>query len=61
MSHALLFGGEVVIVQLAASDQVRDSLVDCNAVCAQTSNFQRVVGHETDLVDSNVGEHLGAK
>ena len=61
MPHALLFGGEVVIVQLAASDQVRDPLVNRDAVCTQTSNFQWVVCHETDLVDSNAGEHLSAK
>ena len=61
MPHALLFGGEVVIVQLAAPDQMRDSLVNRNAVCAQTSNFQWIVRHETHLVDSNAGEHLSAK
>ena len=61
MTHSLLFGGEVVIVQLAASNQVRDSLVYRDAVCTQPSNLQRVIGHEADLVNSDAGEHLSAE
>ena len=61
MTHSLLLGREVVVVQFTSPSEVRNSFGDLDPIGSKASDFQRVVGHQVDFGNSDIAKHVGAK
>ena len=54
VSHSVSFRCEVVVVGLASAGYMFDALVNSDAVLVKTIDFQGIVGHEANTVNTDL-------
>ena len=60
MTHSLRFGRQIVLIDTGDSSYVGLALDDIDTILHKSFDLQRVVGHESDCVNTYILEHLGS-